>query len=865
MPRIPGLAFGSAFALLALGPARTASALDPARAIGQYGRDAWTTVQGLPQASVLAIAQTTDGYLWLGTNAGLARFDGASFAVFDPSNARGLQGRRIQSLLGADDGSLWIGTDGKGVTLYRKGRFEALAGQGLAGASGNALYADETGALWIATWSGVARVANGRVSWLRRKDGLPHDSVFALAGDRRGRVIAAAGLGLAEIRAGAVTPFRPDLGILEPQSLLVDRRGVVWVGSASGLDRIEGTHRRRLTTRDGLLANFVTALLEDRDGNVWIGSEGGLNRWRDGRIDGLSASDGLPGSAVSSLFEDREGNLWVGLRGAGLVRFRDGELTTYTSREGLADDNVTCVLQSRDGSLWFGTTRGLTRWHGGRFTTYTRRDGLLNDSITGLGEDPERGLVIGTFAKRLNVFRDGRIGVLPGLTIASTIPSAIRRDRAGALWIGTAGAGLYRLSAGHVEHFPFDASAGRHVSYGVLEDSRGVLWFATPNGLLRYAEGRFSVVEVAREGDNLGVTYALHEDGDGSLWIATRDNGLCRLRPGRPARCYGRAQGLLDDTVYQVLEDDAGRLFFGTPRGIGVVARRDVDAFDAGRLRRLPGLALGVQDGMATPECQGQRSPAGWKASDGRLWFPTVRGAVVVDPRRVGALPAPPPVTIVAIAVDGTAFPPETGVSAPPGRGDVEIRYAGLSLRAPESQRFRYRLDGFDAGWVEAGPRHTARYTAVSHGSYRFRVTAAQGAGPWNAHEASIDLRIAPRFYQTRLWAAAVSLALAALAWSAYRWRVRALHSRTVELSLKVGEALANVKVLRGLLPICSHCKRVRSDQGYWQQIEAYIRDHSEASFTHGVCPECLKKFFPEHATKVLDRIRGGSDPSGTP
>ncbi|MFN8092778.1 MAG: two-component regulator propeller domain-containing protein [Vicinamibacteria bacterium] len=835
-----------------------ASALDPAVGLSQYGRDAWTTVQGLPQSTVTAVAQTPDGYLWLGTHDGLVRFDGVAFTVYTPKTAPGLLGRHITALRGAADGSLWVGTDGKGLTRYRRGAFETLGPDPqLTGTSGNSLYVDPSGTLWAGTWTGALSYAGGRATWYRVAQGLPHDAVFAVAGDGRGLVLVATGQGIVQVRDGRVQPYPAAAGILEPQCLLVDRRGVVWVGSASGLDRIENGRRRSITTADGLLANFVSAILEDRDGGVWIATEAGLNRWTAGRIESFTSAEGLPGDAVTSLFEDREGNVWAGLRGSGLVRFRDGEVATYGRRSGLSENDVTCIFQSSDGSMWFGTTRGLTRWKDGEYRVFTRRDGLLNDSITGLGEDPSLGVLVGTYDKRVNVVRDGRVGVLPGLLIDSTVVSAFARGADGALWVGTRGAGVYRVRDGRAEHFAFANSSGRYVIYDIAVDSRGVAWFATPNGLLRHEKDAFSFVDVYDQHENRGVAFGLHVARDGAVWVATRDRGVCRVADGGGSRCFGEAEGLPSDTVFGVLEDDASRLYLGTPHGVAVVGRKDLEALAPGEPVRPPALLLGVEHGMATAETQGLHAPSAWRAADGRLWFATVRGAVAVDPRRVGAPPPPPPVLLESVSVDGRSFAAGGPVSAGPGRGAIDIRYTALAFRAPETIRFRYRLEGFDPDWIDAGARRVARYTNIPPGSYSFRVTAAQGDGPWNEGAAVVALSIAPHFYQTRWWAALVVLFAVALGALAVSWRVRTLRRRTVELQEKVAEAVANVKVLSGLLPICSSCKRIRSDEGYWHQIEAYIREHSEADFTHGVCPECMVKLFPNVADKVLARRRG--------
>ncbi len=846
---------GRALAALLLLASTPAFALDPSRTIAQYGRDVWTTVQGLPQSSVLSIAQTTDGYVWLGTNGGLVRFDGASFTVFEPDETPGLVGHQISALRGARDGSLWIGTDGKGITRYKDGVFRTLGpGPELTGASGNSIYVDPKGVTWVATWWGLLRHDGGRSDWLQA-DGPARSPIFAVAGDGAGGVLATTTEGVARLRGESLRLEGAALRIQEAQAVLVDRAGVTWVGSMTGLARVEAGQRRTLTTADGLRANFVTALLEDRDGGLWIGTEGGLNRWHRGRMESFDSSDGLPADSVTSLFEDREGNVWAGLRGVGLVRFRDSEVTTYARRDGLADANVTCVFQSSDGSLWFGTTKGLTRWKDGRSTVFTRREGLANDSVTALGEDPELGVLVGTYAWHVNTIRGDRVGVVASLDLGAAA-SAFHRDREGSLWIGTLGSGAYRRRAGRFERFPFDEVDGRYVVYGIGEDRHGAVWFGTANGLVRHESGRFSVVEAYRRDNNQGVVFEVHEAPDGSLWAPTRDRGVCRLRDDGPPRCYGRAAGLPDETVYTALEDDQGRLYLGTPKGIAVVARADFDALDAGRAARLRVRTLGVEDGMATAETQGLRSPAGWKSRDGRLWFASVRGAVAVDPARIGAPPAPPPLRIESVDVDGHAFDPAAAVSAPPGRGGLEVRYAGLSFRAPGAIRFRYRLDGFDPDWIDAGSRRGARYTNIPPGHYTFRVTAAQGDGPWNEREAVVAIALAPHFYETRWWHALLALAGAALVWAGVRWRVRALRRHTVELQEKVAEAVANVKVLNGLLPICSGCKRIRSDEGYWHQIESYIRERTDADFTHGMCPDCMRQYFPEVADRVIARLR---------
>jgi ligand-binding sensor domain-containing protein/signal transduction histidine kinase len=767
-----------------LAPMSSAQGLDPRKALTQFKLDVWTTAEDLPQNSVTALVQTRDGYLWLGTYGGLGRFDGVRFTVFDTGNTPQLRTNGIQALLEDHQGALWIGTNGGGLSRFHDGRFTTFtSADGLPNDIVRALYEDREGSLWIGTNDGLCRLRDGRFTTYAVKDGLASGFVRAIG---------------------------------------EDASGVLWIGTnGGGLDRREGERFRPLTTQDGLPSNFIFALLRGRDGAFWIGTNGGgLCRLKDGRLETFTTREGLPSNIIWSLHEDAQGSLWVGTYGGGIARFRDGKFTAFTSRDGLSNDFVRAVWSDREGSLWIGTySGGLCRLRDGKFTTYTTREGLAHDFARTILEDRSGSLWIGTTGGGLCRLREGAFrcfsakdGLAPdvralyedaagvlwvgtaqsglfratdkGFTryttadgLAHQSVSAISGDGSGGLWIGTNGGGLSRFAGGRWTTWTTAEGLAGNFIFATHVDRKGTLWVGTDGaGLSRFEGGRFNPV-TRKNGLASDIVFCFYEDAGGTLWIGT-SGGLSRFLDGK-LTTFTTREGLLDDVVFQILEDGEGRLWLSGNRGISRVGRSDLDAVAAGSRRAVAAVGFGTADGMKSNECSGVAQPAGWKGRDGRLWFPTTKGVVVVDPARIPRNTLPPPVRVEQVVVDGE---PVTAAEVPPGKERWEFQYTALSFLAPGKVEFKYRLDGFDRDWIPAGRRRTAYYTRLPPGSYTFRVTASNNDGVWNEAGDTRALLIRPYFYETPWFYALSGLVVVLGAAGAYRLRVSTLQARQREL-----------------------------------------------------------------------------------
>ncbi len=786
-------------ALVAVGSACAAWALDPGRAITQYAQRHWTSEDGLPQNTVQALAQTNDGFLWLATQEGLARFDGTHFTNFDSSNTPALRTSAIASLAVAADGALWVALSSGGVARYADGRFENLAlPPGCTGSVVSALAAGPDGTVWVGTHAGLLRGDGGHALRVEPAPGLTAPHVAALHAAHDGTLWVGTNAGLFRRAPGAAAFERvagvPDANVT---SLHEDRRRVVWVATYRGLYRgtAAGLHPFAAVHASGR-AQMVRAVCDDRDGNVWIGTDvDGLERaGRDGDVIERARSLGLPGGAgaesIVALLEDRSGNLWIGTNGSGLHQLRDAPVTAIGAPEGVPGGMIGAMLQDRDGGLWYviqGQPRlvhlalsptGAVR----RAETITRpffaqvraieeaRDGALWFGVWGAG-------AVRMDHGRFETF-DRRQG-LPSDNV-----HAVLAETDGSVWIAT-DAGLVHFDRGHLALVPDSARLGE--IYTLMRDRRGTLWIGTTTaGLFTMKNG---VPDGPVPGVAAGAAFSLAEDGRGNVWAGT-EKGVYRLEDGRPTALYDTAAGLPSDAIYSVLDGPGGTLWMSTNRGIAVVEAAQLDAYRDRRIARLTPRVYGTSEGLRGAECNGGFPHAGLRTASGLFVYPTVRDVAVVDPRRPSPATEVVPVVLEVLA-DGAARRATADLSIPAPVEQLEIRFTAPALTHPERTQFRYRLDGYETRWTECGTRGVASYAKLPPGRYTFRVAADDGSGCWRGRETSFTLAKEPFFWETGTFRVAVVLVFTILVSVVIRWRARAAHARERALERLVAQRTA--------------------------------------------------------------------------
>ncbi len=788
-------------ACLTLATTTTAWALDPGRAPTQYVQNVWRAPGTLPHDNVTALLQTRDGYLWVGTVEGLARFDGVRSVVFDKSNTPAMANNWVRALLEDRAGRLWVGTLGGGLACLENGRFVRYgAPEGLRAEVVSALFEDRTGRLWVGTnGHGLFLLQEGRFVRAPGTEALAVRSVRALVEDRDGRLWIGTETGLFDYREGVATRLSPTNGWTSETilSLAADGDGL-WIGTAKGLmQRLADGRVLPVTQRDGQARQRIWSLAVDRDGNLWIGSDGGgLDRLSHGVLTTFDTRNGLTNDFVWALLEDREGSLWIGTNGGGLNRLKNGTVVSLTTREGLSSDFVWSVLRSRDRSLWIGTEDGgVVRILDGRLTVYAERQGFAG-SARALVERADGTLWIGGDGG-LFVWNAGEIRASGVAGLADDIIQALAEDSSGTLWIGTVSRGLMALADGRLRRLSRADGLSSDSVTALLPARDGGLWIGTLGGLDRLEpDGRVTALTSA---DGLPGDYvtALFEGPRGGIWAATR-GGLARVENGAVASVTA-GQGLFDDALMSALPGNDGAVWMGSNRGLFRTPVAEIEDVMAGRQNRLSSRSFGLEDGLRSVEVN-QTGSSRWKDTDGRLWFATRGGVATVDPARQQTNPTPPPVKIEEVVADGRALPAGAAWHLPANTRRLEFHYTALSFFSIPGTTLKHQLEGFDPDWIDAEPDRTAYYTNLPHGRYRFRVIAANSDGVWNLEGASVAFEIAPRIYETIWFRALAILTFAFLGPLFYYARVHRLSRRQAELERLVAERTAEVEAANARL-----------------------------------------------------------------
>jgi ligand-binding sensor domain-containing protein/signal transduction histidine kinase len=767
-----------------------------------YLIDVWETKDSLPSSTVTAITQTPDGYLWIGTYNGLARFDGVRFVTFDPGNTPELGHARVQGLSLDFTGTLWISSYRGGLTSYRDGVFRReRPGQAgfdlhttMASSSSNKVVfvsqfgevwtrketgtnsewivftppsgarpifqcAGRDGDLWFVNRDGhVVRFVGGEFKDLAADGGLGTNRVHTVVTDAQGRIWAGADNEIARWNGRVFEEMTPTNGdaVLTPLLLFPTRAGAMWVLDGGRLRKLSGRQWvAEATEWQGLLgwaASRAMGAHEDSEGGVWFNHYGNglFHITPDGRFQQLTAREGLPGDRVGAWFQGQDGGVWIGVDLGGLVRLRERKFQVIGAAEGLPARSALSVCEDRDSALWIGTSGGgLCRWSEGKLSSFRLGNNASSNFVFSVFPRSD-GVIWLSAGESENLLRfNGR-----QFERAPWDPrgvKAILTDRTGRIWLGTKsglawwseqGRHIFGVNDGLASE---DGQASSSVR-ALAEAPDGTMWCGSDDGTLFRCETERVQAFRPKDGHGEEPIWSLLADEDGAIWAGTFRGGLLRFKSGEFKR-FTLKQGLPVETVVQILEDKQGRLWLGTQQGIYSASKAALNACADGKTKTVDFVSFG---GLPTLECSDRYQPTCWRGRDGRLWFSTVRGVVSVNPEELKANALPPPVVVEEFRVDGE--PVRMGgpqLVVPPGHKQFEFQFTALSFGARDKTRFRYRIDGLDDDWVDAGTRRMAQYGNLPAKDYRFHVIACNNEGVWNESGASVAFTVQPFFYET--------------------------------------------------------------------------------------------------------------------
>jgi ligand-binding sensor domain-containing protein/signal transduction histidine kinase len=787
---------GAIVLLLGLG---SVLALDPSLDVSQYGHTAWTRRDGFSIGAIFAIAQTPDGYLWLGSESGLYRFDGIHAVRWLPPGGHELRAAPY-ALLVTRDGTLWIGTFA-GLLSWNGNKLIEYSEIGDVFIT--SLHEDREGTVWAgilfdSRGKRKARLCSVRTGQVQchGEDGVLGSFVWSLGEDSAGNLWVGAESGLWKWNPGAPKRYPTEARVA---GMVYAGDGALTFGiDSAGLkqviaDKLEPVPIYSPRNRNALLSAGeidTNKLLRDRDGGLWIGThQRGLIHIHNGKTDVFRKSDGLSGDVTCSLFEDHEGNIWFA-SSQGLDRFRELPVATISTKQGLSGDATLSVVAAKDGSIWVGTHDGMNRWNDGQITVFRKGTGLPDNHVQSLFQD-HRGRLWTYTGHGLVYFENGKAVLVNGVPSATIF--SIMGDSADNLWLSGDKGLSHLFHEKVVETFPWSVM-GRHqeARVALFDLKNGGIWFGfwLDGGVLYFKDGKVRASYTPTDGLGKGAVSGLQLDSEGALWAAT-EGGLSRISDGHVAT-MSSSNGLPCDRTFWSIEDNDHSLWLNTQCGLVRITRKDLDSWIADPKRRIETTLWDATEGVSLNA--NYYNPAVVKSQDGRLWA-LGDGIVVVNPHRLAFNKAPPPLHIEQMVADKkTYWQYITGTAAEklrlsPRIHDLVINYAALSLVAPEKVHYKYKLEGQDTDWREVVNVREVHYSNLRPGPYRFRVIASNNSGVWNEQGDTLEFSVAPAYYQTNWFRGLCVLAFSSLLWAAYEYRVRRLqHDFEMTLEGRIGE-----------------------------------------------------------------------------
>ena len=783
--------------------------LAPRRQSSWPAVEAWRQPQGLPQNSVFSLLQSRDGYLWVGTRAGVARFDGVRFTTFNDRNNKQLRENEVRSLAEGDDGSVWIGTFGGGLSRFSNGTFQVYTkADGLVNDYVLSIVNGRDGSMWIGTDGGLSRFESGRFTNYTINEGLAHDAIRGLYIDHDGSLLIGTSLGgVNRFKDGRIHQETLDAAAARTEifAFYRDKEQALWIGTSDGLLRRTDGVLTRYSISNGLPSNRIRFVAEGPDGTPWFGTTNGIAGFEDGTFTTYDLGSGWELSDFAAFVRDREGSFWLGSRTLGLAHLWHGQFTSFTQKDGLTDPYVATVVEDRGGTIWLGTNGGLNLARHQRILKLDMT-GLPKRLVSSVMEDRSGYLWVGT---EVGLFRsttrapctstscDPRFREVTEAGMVGTHVRIVYEDRDGTIWIGTNREGLIVYRDGRYTRVTARNGLPNDAVRAIQQDRAGAIWIGTRGGgLTRLMDGAFTTF-TERDGLISDGVQGLLIDGDDTLWIATR-RGVNRYKDGKFST-YTENDGLYSSFVYSMVEDDFGNLWMTCAKGIFKVSKRQLADFADGKIPSVTSSSYGVEHGLTSTVGTVGHQPSSFKTRNGRIWFPMESGVNIVNPGGAATNVLLPPVHIEDVSIDHRVFLGQHA-DAPPGRGDLIIRYTGLSLLAPQKVRFRYILEGFDREWVDAGDRRAAYYNNIPPGRYTFRVKAANNEGLWNQAGASYAIHLAPHFYETTWFYGMAVLAFGLTIGGGYAVRVRTLKAREQQLAALVDERTLELQGQRSFL-----------------------------------------------------------------